>query len=53
MKVVEIGEHRNEVSCLVRYQLQVLDTELRRLCGTSEEMLDDVDFSSVKFRAGT
>ena len=51
-QVVERWERRIEVSCQVRPQPQILDTEIRRMCRTSEEMLGGVSFPAVTFRAG-
>ena len=52
---MERRERRNEVSSQVRPQPQVLDTEVRRVCRTSENMLGHlggVSFPAVTLRVG-
>ena len=46
--VVEKEECKNKASHKIRSQPQVLDTEVRRQCRTSEEMLGGVSFSAIR-----
>ena len=51
-QVVEGRDRRNKVSCKVRPQPQVLDTEVRRVFRTSEEMQGGVGVLADTLRAG-
>ena len=44
-------EYRNDVSYQARQRPEILDTEVRRVCRTSEVILGSVGFSAVTFRA--
>ena len=52
MQVVGRRKCRNKVSYLVRPHPQVLDTEVFWVFRTLEDMLGDMRFPTVTFRAG-